>query len=274
MANSALVHVKTLEEAEIEQLLEVLSEKRAEVTQMTVALAELRQEVQRFEVEYHSRLSAYYHELDRLRLMTQEYHLRLRLVREGLPPYSQEMDARVGACFHTQRQRLTEAEPSTDGAQKPNSPPPLSSEQQARLRKLYLQLAKRYHPGKSQDETERTERERMMALVNHAYEQRDLVTLDRLSTAAEPLQAEGTRERKARITEDLNRLMGTIGSLRLEISRIQSSQTYRLKEELKTSRGRGTDLFGLMARGLQRQINTSRRNLETLIQRFRMFAGG
>ena len=97
-----------------------------------------------------------------------------------------------------------------------------------------------------------------MTLINRAYEDQDLQTLERMHVAeiAEDAGMEETpRERKQRLMQEINRLMRVIGELRLELNQTKSSRIYQLKQEVETAREEGIDLLAELAKGLQRKIN-------------------
>ncbi|MBI1930501.1 hypothetical protein HYR99_40435 [Candidatus Poribacteria bacterium] len=253
----------------MKQLLTAIQAKRDQVAEMTLALEELRLEVRRFEKEYHGRLMQFYRELDGIDLSTKEYRLRLRLLQEGVPPESPELETRVEACFRPERERLAanEREADEEGKAGRSLPP----EQMKQLRTFYLKLAKIYHPDKARNNDEVGKRKQMMTLINRAYEDGDFQTLERMSVEVAPeveSPEETIRERKQRLIQEINRLMHAMGELRLETHRLQSSRIYQLKQEVEKSRESGVDLLANLARDLQRKINASKRGLANLVERF------
>jgi hypothetical protein len=277
MTASPLIPVKTRDDVEIERLMTTIQTKRAEVAEMTLALEYLKREVHHFEGEYNARVGALYLTLDKVNLATKEYQLRFRLLQEGIS--DTDIEARVEACFRSERERLASYD-SQDGepAEKPESrdeTPELPKDRLKQLRKLYVRLAKMYHPDKSNAPEEQQTRKQVMALINRAYEDRDIQTLQRMDVDLPPedeFAAETALERKQRLIQEMNRLMRSIGELRLEINRTKSSRTYKLKQEVEASRENGRDLLANLARDLQRKINAHRRRLVQFADAFRKFA--
>jgi len=278
MRQSTLIPIKTRDEIEVKQLLTAIQAKRDQVAEMTLALEELRLEVRRFEKEYHGRLMQFYRELDGIDLSTKEYRLRLRLLQEGVPPDSPELETRVEACFRPERDRLSADEREAEGSRVGGSPVVAESdqwslppEQMKQLRTFYLKLAKIYHPDKTRNIDELGKRKQIMTLINRAYEDGDFQTLERMSVEVAPeveLPEETVRERKQRLIQEMNRLMHAMGELRLETHRLQSSQICQLKQEVEKGRESGVDLLANLARDLQRKINASKRGLANLVERF------
>lgn len=277
MHQSSLIPTKTLDEIKVEQLLMDIQVKRVRVADMTLALEDLKLDVRRFEKEYSARLAQFYFELDKVELLTKEYRLRLRLLQEGIPGNSPEMEARIEACFRTERERLANSERGDrkERAAEESKPLALPAEQMKQFRTLYLRLAKRYHPDKARRDGERDTRMQMMTLINRAYEEQDVQTLERMSSEvmpeAEPASAT-IHERKQQLIEEMNQLMHTIGNLQLEINQLKSSPTYRLKEEVEKAHENGVDLLINLTRDLRRKINASKRGLTSLIERFHRFS--
>lgn len=278
MTQSSLIPIRTRDEIEVEKLLTTIQAKRDQVAEMTLELEELKLDIRRFEGEYNARVGRYYMELDKVELLTKEQRLRLRLLKEGVSPDSPEMEKRIESCFRSERQRLADYEREIDSEEdaftqsKDESIPP---EQMKQLRGLYLRLAKTYHPDKANCSDEQDERKQMMMLINRAYEDRDIQTLDRINIKIGP-EAESTTEtiqqRRKRLTQEINRLMRVLGELRLEINRIKSSKTYQFKQEVKQSRESGGDLLAGLVRDLQRKINANKRRLAGMIERFDQFS--
>lgn len=273
MSSSSPIPIRTRDEVEIERLMTAIQEKHDQITELTLTFEDLKLEIRQFEREYNARVGQFYVELDKADLETKEYRLRLRLMREGVS--DAEVEMRVEACFRSERQRLEEYEAETaevkahPEATKPK--PVLPKEQMKQLRKLYLRLAKTHHPDKADRVEEQNKRAQLMTLINRAYEDRDLQTLERMHVEEIPTEQvteETSRERKQRLMQEINRLMRIIGELRLELNQTKSSRIYQLKQEVETAREDGIDLLADLAKGLQRKINASRRKLAELVDVF------
>lgn len=273
MSSSSPIPIRTRDEVEIERLMTAIQEKHDQITELTLTFEDLKLEIRQFEREYNARVGQFYVELDKADLETKEYRLRLRLMREGVS--DAEVEMRVEACFRSERQRLEEYETETAEAKaQPEATKPkpvLPKEQMKQLRKLYLRLAKTHHPDKADRVEEQNKRAQLMTLINRAYEDRDLQTLERMHVEeipAEQVTEETSRERKQRLMQEINRLMRIIGELRLELNQTKSSRIYQLKQEVETAREDGIDLLADLAKGLQRKINASRRKLAELVDVF------
>ena len=273
MNPSTLIPLKTRDEIEIKQLMMAIQAKRDEITETTLALENLKHEVYRFERGYNARIAKFYFELDKAELETKEYRLRLRLLQEGVS--HTELEMRVESCFRSERNRLAnynseigvEDEKSGETKKKQTLP----KDQLKQLRTLYLKLAKVYHPDKANHGEQQNKRKQIMTLINHAYENQDLQTLQRMHVEEflqDKFAEEIPRERKRRLMQEMNRLMRSIGELRMEINHTKASRTFQLKQEVEKARENGIDLLANLARDLQRKINTSRHRLADLVNVF------
>ena len=148
----------------------------------------------------------------------------------------------------------------------------LSTQQTKQVRKLYLELAKIYHPDKSAEGEDDYERQKqMMTVINRAYEDQDLDTLKRISVESvdeTELQNQTFAERKKHLTQQLNRATGSISDLLVEIKRIKSGETYQLKQEVNKAREEDIDLIANLVKGIQRKVNANQRKLAEIISIF------
>jgi hypothetical protein len=137
------------------------------------------------------------------------------------------------------------------------SPKPLASESigdpEARLKRLFRALARRYHPDFATDDADRTYRTRLMAMINEAYAAHDVETLQTLMDQDErasvdvPLTVLHLRDLK----ESLVVLERRIASLEAERAALLRSQTMSLKVEARFAASQGRDLLREMAAQLE-----------------------
>ncbi len=264
MKPAALIHVNTAGEKETIRLLEAIEAKQRQVAELTIAIETLKSEVDVFERRYNAHISRYYLELDKVELEMKEYHLRLQLRRENVS--EEEIEARVESCFRASRARV-------DAYEAVNEPEPTPQEDKLpdtkakHLQDLYRKLAKRYHPDKAMDTTEEERREQLMPLINRAYNEQDIETLERLSLGETELHVpEKTDPEKQRaLHTELRRLNRAASELRFEINRLKTGRTYQLKQQVENAKKMGTDLLTTLAKDLERKIKASRGQLVRLI---------
>ena len=274
MSSVDIVPTKNRDQIKIEELQFDLQSKRQQVAEMTLDLEDLKLEVRHFQKTYDLRVAGAYVELDKVNLSMKEYRLRLRLVREGV--CQTEIEERVASCFKSERRRLEDYESDATELEgeieKDSNKNKLSTHQTKQVRKLYLELAKIYHPDKSAEGEDDYERQKqMMTVINRAYEDQDLDTLKRMSVESVDgieLQNQTSSEKKKHLTQQLNRVMRSVGDLRLEINRIRSGEIYQLKQEVSKTREKGIDLIANLVKDIQRKVNANQRKLTDLINIF------
>lgn len=264
MKSAALIHVDNIDEKRMAQLLDAIEAKQAQVEELTVAVEKLKSEVDLFQRRYNAHISRYYLELDKVELETKEYRLRLQLRREQVN--EEEIEARVEACFRASRARVDAHEEMGESA-----PPPqetkLPDTKAKHLQDLYRRLAKRYHPDKATNADEEERREQLMPLVNRAYHEQDIETLERLSFGeTERYVSEKTAaEKRAALQTELRQLNRATSELRLEINRLKTGRTYQFKQQVENAKATGSDLLTGLAKDLDRRVKTSRAYLARLI---------
>ncbi|HIC03136.1 TPA: J domain-containing protein [Candidatus Poribacteria bacterium] len=278
MPDTALVFTKNRDQVKIEELQLDLQAKRQQVAEMTLDLEDLKLEMRHFQKEYNLRVAGTYVELDRVNLSMKEYRLRLRLIREGV--CRAEIEERVVSCFKSERQRLENYERDAMEHEKESGEDSnrqkLSIRQTKQIRKLYLELAKIYHPDKSAGGEQDYERQKqMMTIINRAYEDQDIDTLKRMSVESVDeieLHNQTFSEKKKQLTQQLNCVMRSVGDLRLEINRIKSGEIYQLKREVSKTREKGVDLIANLVKDIQRRVNANQRKLTDLISIFQQLS--
>ncbi|HIB91265.1 TPA: J domain-containing protein [Candidatus Poribacteria bacterium] len=278
MPDTALVFTKNRDQVKIEELQLDLQAKRQQVAEMTLDLEDLKLEMRHFQKEYNLRVAGTYVELDRVNLSMKEYRLRLRLIREGV--CRAEIEERVVSCFKSERQRLENYERDAMEHEKESGEDSnrqkLSIRQAKQIRKLYLELAKIYHPDKSAGGEQDYERQKqMMTIINRAYEDQDIDTLKRMSVESVDeieLHNQTFSEKKKQLTQQLNCVMRSVGDLRLEINRIKSGEIYQLKREVSKTREKGVDLIANLVKDIQRRVNANQRKLTDLISIFQQLS--
>ena len=276
VSNRSLIWLKTPEDAEIEKHLAELQAKQEQIATLTLSLEDLKLDISRFETTYNAILGRLYVELDEVNLEIKEYMQRIHLVKEQEIVSEEEIDVRIQEFFNEERQKVSQQaqqvnqdEQAYEKIEAEEVPDKTTTKQ---LRKLYLKLAKIYHPDKSENDVEREKNEGMMSLINRAYEEKDILTLERLLSTAEDkeeIAGETKSEKRRRLKRENRKLDRIIASLKMEIGAIKSTETCKFKVEVEEAQAHGEELFGKLAKDLSRKLEASKRKLKGLIQTFR-----
>jgi hypothetical protein len=277
MTQAGLVRAKTPEEIEIEEKLLEIERKRQRVALLGQEIEELKQALGRFQVEYNAKVGRLYVELDKLELLIQEYRLRIQLIVDrGREVRLQEIEDEIKRQFSDRWQETRQTERETRGAreayERQKAEPELDEETAQELKRLYRELAKRFHPDLAETEEERQENSELMAEINEAYAQKDL---DKLREIAEregerlrSVPGETLAEKLARLTQESHRLDGVIQRLRGGLEELKRSPTWEMMQKVEKGRESGQDILAGLAKDLEEQIKRKREELGGLVQRY------
>lgn len=207
-----LVPVTTIEEVEHALLRRQIAEKAEELAQLQRELAPLERAFAAFEQRVAMQSAGIASERDQLRYLcgeiehyTARLHARMLADPDGIMAdvFSPSELRAIGELFgidipddwFAPESRATTSEPdwqwagheSGEGNGADSSHP--RQKEPADLRSLYRQLARAFHPDLTQDEHERSFREEMMLRINHAWELRDLPTMQSIRNDVQDLLA-------------------------------------------------------------------------------------
>jgi hypothetical protein len=147
-----------------------------------------------------------------------------------------------------------------------------------RIKTVYRQLCRRYHPDLTQDPRERARRTQIMASINAAYgersedPQRSLAELEALAEKADySLWAEkGTAEQRVvALTDKLARLQRRLAEARREIRELLDSPIMEMSLNVKLARRNGRDLLSEMAAEVERDLLRKRTELVFMLAQMR-----
>lgn len=265
MKPATLVYINRYEEKEVEKLLQNIEEKRKQVEDLTVTVEQLKEEVDLFQHKYNSHVGRFYLELDQIDLEAQEYRLRLQLQQENVS--AEEIEKRVEACFKENRARFNTVD-NDKNSKKKKKKKQLPEKEAKYFQNLYRKLAKRFHPDKAEHPDEQDRHEQLMPLINRAYEDQDLLILERLNIGETDIteQTEQThKEKREQLHKDLRNLNRIMSELRSEINRVKAGRTYQLKQQVENAEKNGNDLLSTLAADLKRKVKSSKKQLTNLI---------
>ncbi|MFN0119615.1 MAG: hypothetical protein ACKV2V_03845 [Blastocatellia bacterium] len=135
-----------------------------------------------------------------------------------------------------------------------------------KLRKLYRDVCRKFHPDLSGSETEREHRHQLMVEINRAYEagaeDHLAALLDAGATNVE-LAPEQSVELLV-LTRSLSQARERLLALENDLAEILSSETWRLKLRVENAESMGMDLFADLIAQVRRQIFKASNRLEAL----------
>ncbi|MEZ4644598.1 MAG: J domain-containing protein [Chloroflexota bacterium] len=238
---------------------EKLARLRAEITQVQdelieaeAELADQKADIAAFEYEYNARAGYLLEQLAALEEEVKHYLDQIKLLR----------NRRIFGTDHVpveEQYRRVWQQPPPPPPPKPAEPPSAATE--AQIKKLYRQLARRFHPDLATGDAERARRTEMMAAINDAYAARSMTELMAIARRAESATPEATAasgqtaEEMAQVLEaEVRRCRRRLHAIDLEMTNLHQHHLVELMLEVKFARKRKRDILGEMAEELQRKI--------------------
>ncbi len=231
---------------QLTRLRAALEQSQADLIEAEAQLADELAAVNAFEFEFEARVGHLWDKLDALEGEIERYQDRIQLMRDGY------------LSVERQYRRAWQAPPTSA----PTPPAqPLSPASEAQLKRLYRQLARRYHPDLAADDAERAFRTERMAAINDAYAARSLTELEALAAESgatihtgrvQPGQTEAQMIQA--LQDQLARCQRRLRQIEDELRGLHQRPSVQLSLEVKVARRQGRDLLGEMADELEAKI--------------------
>lgn len=269
----AIVRAQTPEEREYARYMADVEARRRRAADLQAELASLKLIVGRFEAEYHARVGTLFVALDQVRLAIGEYEQRITRLQTDPGTDPTEVEQEVHTIFEAQREEVRAEEEETRRYERAfareQARPQLDADTEADLRRLYRELAKRYHPDLARTDAERQRREAVMQRVNAAFQERNLEALRTLEHEAEiqdpAFEARSIGEKLVWAIREVARLDGVIAGLETDLAAVRASDTHGLwsREEA------GERVIEMLEDDLRRELVAERERLAELIATYR-----
>ncbi|MFC1961148.1 hypothetical protein ACFLYO_10610 [Chloroflexota bacterium] len=254
---------------EIVRLEVVIEDQQAVLLELETEILDLQQDVADFQARYEREIVPLEIRLEAVQGAIQDLQAQ-RYEQYGHPlgdaaPQQDHWQPEAGYTSVGDQYRQTWQQPQISPDDSPVRQGPIKPTE-TNIKKLYRQLARRYHPDLATDPAERAARHDLMARINEAYAQRDLAALQALAHQPEDAQPDQPLAAlRLQELQQINRqLARRIQDLRLTRADIQLSDIMRLALEDKLSKKRGRDLLAEMARQLERETDEALFQLEQL----------
>lgn len=246
---------------------------REQLARLEQERADLRLELGEFGAVYQQRVGPLEAELLAARLHSEEYRLRIELIRlRGRSLAASQLEAEVEYRLRDQRQQSAEMRQRVAQARSTKPLPQIDAAAQLDLKQLYRELAKRAHPDLAVDAEERQARSQNMVIVNDAYARRDVELLRNLLRkldAGHPSLQEDPVQQAARLRVELAHVREALQRVKIDIAEINQGPLMQLKMEYAIGRARGRDVLQETAAQLSAQLMVAQAELTQLIAKFR-----
>jgi hypothetical protein len=263
-----------------ERLTEEITAKREVIADLSEEVSSLKNELAIFEAEYHGRIGVLYVKLDELELAIKEYLKRIEMLKSGDIRNLADIERTIEEQFKSDYERLKEereeAEQYSEEYEKVREKPKLDEESEKKLKSLYRELAKKYHPDMARTPEDKEKFHKIMAEINEAYNNKDLQKLKELAmelrTPEKVSFRETLEEELERLQKESKKLDEIISRLEDELAAIRNSDTLKFKEKVDKTRAEGRDLLKEMEDGLRKEIKQKEKDIERVKQEFKNYA--
>jgi DNA repair exonuclease SbcCD ATPase subunit len=241
----------------VKDLQAILKEIRPKLVAAEQQLSEQLAEIGSFEFMVRSRLEPLTRRLEDLEEEIKELQKELRDLRDGYL-----FDNSVDPSDLFQAWQSSEAAGSATSGDfryhQPSSRPVnrvLSDDQHEKLKKLYRQLARRFHPDFALDEDDRAYRTSIMMAINAAYTAGDLDRLQELVSQPDPTRPDYTAEEYAEaLLREIAHCERRIAEIKKELQRLYRHPSAVLKKRVDEAAKNGRDLLEELAIDMREKI--------------------
>lgn len=225
---------------------------RRELIEAEAELADRRLDIEAFEFEYEATVGVLLTQLERIEAEVTAYLDRIKLRRN---------EKTFGTAYRSVEDQYRQTWHSPPSMPAPKKKTAVSENTEAQIKKVYRQLARRYHPDLAVDEAERVYRTEMMTAVNDAYAARSLAELMALVQELERHgQTDAFAEKETGVDmikaleEELVRCQRRLRQIELDMHSLYTHHLVELSTEVKFGKRQGRDILAEMAEEVERQI--------------------
>lgn len=247
--------LQTTTDGEILRLRMRLNKKQEYIAVLELELFNTQAAVQEFSILYNEKIHPLQQRLQYLR----------RLLYDALDKQNGNGSQEEPLDFSEEEPEFTYEDRQENGWRKVSDKPKKKSAKiEEKIRALFRELAKRFHPDLTNDPEEKKRREEIMTQVNQAYTKRDLKFLQALAEQPDSLPDIAKQTKKEEIAflkAELKRLDGVISDLKSRIQHLEESPAWRLKLEARIQRKSGSDMLTEITKELAEQIDDLKERL-------------
>ena len=257
--NRALTPSETSWQQRISEFQAVLKKIRPKLLAAEQQLNEQLAEISGFEFLLRSRLEPLNRRLEKLESEIKSLENELRRLREGYLFFNSIENDELFKAWRSSEKAGYAAAGDFRYHEPPSSPPkpPLSEDQNEKLKNLYRKLARRFHPDFALDEADRAYRTSIMMAINAAYTASDLVRLQELVSQPDPQRPDYSEEELAEaLLREVTHCENRIAEIEKELGRLNRHPSTILKKRMDEAALFGRDLLEELAVDMREKIAT------------------
>jgi chromosome segregation ATPase len=236
---------------QLSELRATLAQIHTQLIEAEADLADQLAEINAFEFEFEARVGHLMDTLETLEAEIQKYNEYIQIAR------NRQIFGTAHVPVENQYRRAWQAPP--DWAPTP-PPQPVDPVSEAEIKKLYRQLARRFHPDLAVDEADRALRTEKMTAVNNAYAARSLAELVTLDQEPDIVNVQRIRpgQTEAQLVQalqaELTRCQRRLREIEKELRGLRFRPSVELSLEVKAAKKQGRDLLAEMVTELEHKI--------------------
>jgi len=240
--NANLILSRTAEERELEKKRAELAALEAELAQRELDLATLQAELHTFESQYLKVAGSRYAELE---------EIEARMAEAQKKAYGEDYREAAEDEAWSVSDELSCSQTKFHASE--------------RLKKLYREVARKFHPDLAADEQERAHRHQLMIEVNRAYEtgseERLQALLEAEVNCPELRKGGDVAAELVQVMHQLARIKERLMAIDTEIAETTTSEIYQLKLRAEEAEARGRNLLAELVVQVDRQIAKAKNRL-------------
>jgi hypothetical protein len=259
MMENSLTHTGINWRARVEELRASLELLQNELIESEAQLAERMAAINAFEFELRRKIGPFTQRLEELEAKIKEEFARLEreLHEKAGEEYLWDEGAAASGEYRYHAESL-EAKPQV-----------LDEDETAEIKRLYRQLARRFHPDMALDDADREYRTQMMMAINAAYTVGDLDKLRGLADEPDAVQHMDNALKDEQLAEALEKEVGRV-KRRLEevikeLEQLAHHPSTRLMRRKQRAEAEGRNFYGEMIREIREKIFQKEMDLEWLM---------
>ncbi|MCA9972151.1 MAG: hypothetical protein KC425_18130 [Anaerolineales bacterium] len=262
MTHTPKTPARTDWQALLETLRAELETLQSQLIESEARLAERLAAINAFEFQLRARLGALSDRLDALQKEIAAYRRRLRQMQED---WFFGVDGGENGRFQPDDWNFAEDAGAAAqgayrymGARLETPAETLSQDKQEELKKLYRQLARRFHPDFARDDADRHYRTQLMMQINAAYAAGDLAQLRQLAAEPDSLAgldaAQSAEQLVETLQQEIARCRRRLQEIEAEFRQLEQHRSTRLLRRVERARENGRDLLADMEAELRERI--------------------
>jgi len=263
-------HSPDMTEEQLAHLRQQIEALETELFEREAELVDLRVELSAFRLEYDTRVGRRVAELEEVEAEIKRCRQRINQYRQWGPGWAPRTATGTAYVPVEEQYRRTWQQPEESPSPRPAEPVDAATE--ARIKKLYRQLCRRFHPDLTRDAAERAWRTEMMTAVNAAYAARSLVELQALAEKPDrspSAEAGPDEQRLAALRDKLRQIQQRLREVEQEMRELTNSQEIQMSLDVKFAWRQGRDLLAEMAADVEKDLARKRDELDLLMTQLR-----